>query len=217
MTVGNVVQSPHVQFSSMFSSMFSSCCHLPAVSPGGLRWGFFFFGRDGWLISLRFVFGAWGGSLGASVRANVRVCLAGSGRFYLECTVGSVQFNVQFKGCSKFNGWSWHHCDISVPSQPICVPTHFLSRVFFSCCFGNQGEIPDWGYGTLKRMYQMWLLYFLVLFWNLVCSLASIGCSNCESTGSQAVSVLWLYGNLLGRAALRCALLPAGSLALHRQ
>ena len=63
---------------------------LPAVSRGGLRWGFFFFGWDGWLISLRFVFGAWGGSLGASVRANVRVCLAGSarGRFYLECTVG---------------------------------------------------------------------------------------------------------------------------------
>ena len=52
---------------------FSSCCYLPAVSPSGLRWGFFFFGRDGWLISLRFVFGAWGGSLGASVRANVRV------------------------------------------------------------------------------------------------------------------------------------------------
>ena len=71
-----------------FSSKFSSCCHLPAVGPGGLRWGFFFFGRDGWLISLRFVFGAWGGSLGASVRANVRVCLAGSGRCYLECTVG---------------------------------------------------------------------------------------------------------------------------------
>ena len=34
------------------------------------------------------MFGAWGGSLGASVRANVRVRLAGSGRFYLECTVG---------------------------------------------------------------------------------------------------------------------------------
>ena len=39
------------------------------------------------------MFGAWGmvwygGSLGASVRANVRVCLADSGRFYLECTVG---------------------------------------------------------------------------------------------------------------------------------
>ena len=34
------------------------------------------------------MFGAWGGSLGASVRADVRVCLAGSGRFYLECTVG---------------------------------------------------------------------------------------------------------------------------------
>ena len=61
-------------------------CHLPAVGPGGLRWGFFFFGWDGWLIGLRFVFGAWGGSLGASVRADVRVCLAGSGRFYLECT-----------------------------------------------------------------------------------------------------------------------------------
>ena len=29
-----------------------------------------------------------GGSLGASVRADVRVCLASSGRFYLECTVG---------------------------------------------------------------------------------------------------------------------------------
>ena len=68
--------------------LFSSCCYLPAVSPGGLRWCFFFFGRDGWLISLRFVFGAWGGSLGASVRANVRVRLACSGRFYLECTVG---------------------------------------------------------------------------------------------------------------------------------
>ena len=67
---------------------FSSCCHLPAVGPGGLRWGFFFFGWDSWLIGLRFVFGAWGGSLGASVRADVRVCLAGSGRFYLECTAG---------------------------------------------------------------------------------------------------------------------------------
>ena len=44
------------------SIQFSSCCYLPAVSPGGLRWRFFFFGRDGWLISLRFVFGAWGGS-----------------------------------------------------------------------------------------------------------------------------------------------------------
>ena len=35
---------------------FSSCCYLPAVGPGGLRWCVFFFGRDGWLISLRFVF-----------------------------------------------------------------------------------------------------------------------------------------------------------------
>ena len=70
----------------------ASCCHLPAVGPGGLRWGFFFFGWDSWLIGLRFVFGAWGGSLGASVRADVRVCLAGSGRFYLECTV--VQFRL---------------------------------------------------------------------------------------------------------------------------
>lgn len=64
----------------------------------------------------------------------------------------------------------------------------------FHACFHHdfQGEIPDWGYGTLKRMYQMWLLYFLVLFWNLVCSLASIGCSNCESTGSQAgFALLW--------------------------
>ena len=72
---------------AMYSS-FSSCCHLPAVGPGGLRWGFFFFGWGSWLIGLRFVFGAWGGSLGASVRADVRVCLAGSGRFYLECTAG---------------------------------------------------------------------------------------------------------------------------------
>ena len=47
---------------------FSSCCYLPAVGPGGLRWGFFFFGWDSWLIGLRFVFGAWGGSLGASVQ-----------------------------------------------------------------------------------------------------------------------------------------------------
>ena len=81
----------------------SSCCHLPAVGPGGLRWGFFFFGWDSWLIGLRFVFGAWGGSLGASVRADVRVCLAGSGRFYLECTVGSVQFvmfKVQFRNAA---------------------------------------------------------------------------------------------------------------------
>ena len=73
----------------------------PAVSPGGLRWCFFFFGRDGWLISLRFVFGAWGGSLGASVRANVRVRLACSGRFYLECTQGPVVYmgrsSVQFR------------------------------------------------------------------------------------------------------------------------
>ena len=59
---------------------------------------FSFFGRDGWLISLRFVFGAWGGSLGASVRANVRVRLAGSGRFYLECTVGGP---VVYMGRSK--------------------------------------------------------------------------------------------------------------------
>ena len=64
--------------------MHSSCCHLPAVGPGGLRWCFFFFGWNGWLIGLRFVFGAWGGSLGASVRADVRVCLAGSGRFTLS-------------------------------------------------------------------------------------------------------------------------------------
>ena len=34
--------------------MLRSCCHLPAVGPGGLRWGFFFFGWDGWLIGLRF-------------------------------------------------------------------------------------------------------------------------------------------------------------------
>ena len=67
--------------------MLRSCCHLPAVGPGGLRWGFFFFGWGSWLIGLRFVFGAWGGSLGASVRANVRVRLACSGQFYLECTV----------------------------------------------------------------------------------------------------------------------------------
>ena len=37
------------------------------------------------------MFDAWGGSLGASVRENVRVCLAGSGRFCLEGTVRSVQ------------------------------------------------------------------------------------------------------------------------------
>ena len=85
----------------MFSS--GSCCHLLAVSPGGLRWCFFFFfGREGWLISLRFVFGAWGGSLRASVRAcvraNVRVRLAGSGRFCLECTVGGP---VVYMGRSK--------------------------------------------------------------------------------------------------------------------
>ena len=77
-----------IYHTSSNSVQFSSCCYLPAVSPGGLRWGFFFFGWDTWLIGLRFVFGAWGGSLGASVRTNVRVCLAGSGRFYLECTVG---------------------------------------------------------------------------------------------------------------------------------
>ena len=49
---------------------------------------FFLFGRSGWLIRLRFVFGVWGESLGASVRASVRVRVACSGRFYLECTVG---------------------------------------------------------------------------------------------------------------------------------
>ena len=77
-----------VSVTGIYHTIPPSCCYLPAVSPGGLRWCFFFFGRDGWLISLRFVFGAWGWSLGASVRANVRVRLAGSGRFYLECTVG---------------------------------------------------------------------------------------------------------------------------------
>ena len=49
-----------------------------------------------WLGQLadRFAFRVWcvgwepRRSLGASVRADVRVCLAGSGRFYLECTVG---------------------------------------------------------------------------------------------------------------------------------
>ena len=30
---------------------FSSCCHLPAVGPGGLRWGFFFFGWGSWQFS----------------------------------------------------------------------------------------------------------------------------------------------------------------------
>ena len=49
-----------VQFSSVQPTTFSSrsCCYLPAVGPGGLRWDFFFFGWDSWLIGLRFVFGA---------------------------------------------------------------------------------------------------------------------------------------------------------------
>ena len=46
--------------------------------------GVFFFVEGCWLIGLRFVFGAWGRGLGAIVRADVRVYLAGSGRCYLE-------------------------------------------------------------------------------------------------------------------------------------
>ena len=80
-------------------SCFSSCCCLPAVGPGGLRWGFFFFGWGSWLIGLRFVFGAWGRGLGASVRADVQMCVCAwlavgvftHGMVYLECAV--VQFS----------------------------------------------------------------------------------------------------------------------------
>ena len=82
-------------------------CYLPAVGPGGLRWGFFFFGWGSWLIGLRFVFGAWGRGLGASVRADVRVCLAGNGRFYLGCTVGgpAVYMGRDKNGQTKRGVW----------------------------------------------------------------------------------------------------------------
>ena len=52
-----------------------------AFSSVQLRWGFYFFGWGSWLIGLSFVFGAWGRGLGASVHADVRVCLAGNRRF----------------------------------------------------------------------------------------------------------------------------------------
>ena len=68
-----------------------SCCCLPAVGPGALRWGFFFFGWGSWLIGLRFVFGAWGRGLGASVRADVQMCECA----WLAVGVFTLQFRSQ--------------------------------------------------------------------------------------------------------------------------
>ena len=73
-----------------------------------------------WLGQLadRFAFRVWSLCLvrGASVRADVRVCLAGSGRFYLECTVGSPVVymgrdkNGQTKRGVRGRGSSWVVC-----------------------------------------------------------------------------------------------------------
>ena len=58
--------------------------YLPSALVG-LRWGFFFV-WDSLLIGLRFGFGAWGRGLGASVRADVRACLASNGMvWYGRC------------------------------------------------------------------------------------------------------------------------------------
>jgi len=63
-------------------------------------------------------------------------------------------------------------------------------------CFHHdfRGEIPDWGYTTLKRTYQMWLVYFFILFYNMIACFASLGCEDCDSVGSQAgFAVLWFF------------------------
>ena len=62
----------------------------------------FFFVWDSWRIGLRFVFGVWGRGLGANVRADVRVYLAGNGRFYLECTVGGPAVSMASSAPSPF-------------------------------------------------------------------------------------------------------------------
>ena len=63
--------------------MFFVVIYLPSVLVVfsvvllSLRWGVFFFGWGSWLIGLRFVFSAWGGSLGAGVRADDCACVLG--------------------------------------------------------------------------------------------------------------------------------------------
>ena len=48
------------------------------------------------------MFGVGGRGLGAIVRAHMRVCLAGSGRCYLECTVGGP---VVYMGRDREGAW----------------------------------------------------------------------------------------------------------------
>ena len=83
------------------------------------------------------MFGAWGGSLGASVRANVRVCLAGSGRFYLECTVGGP---VVYMGRSKngetkraYGAKIFVSCLDKLAGQLVCIYVYRITQAVQRC------------------------------------------------------------------------------------
>ena len=82
------------------------------------------------------MFGAWGGSLGVSVRANVRVRLAGSGRFYLECTVGGP---VAYMGRNKngetksARGKDFVSCLDELAGQLVCIYVHRITPAVQRC------------------------------------------------------------------------------------
>ena len=78
------------------------------------------------------MFGAWGGSLGASVRANMRVCLAGSGRFYLECTVGGpvvyMGRNKNEKTKRAYGARIFVRCLDELARQLVCIHVYRITQ-----------------------------------------------------------------------------------------
>eukprot|EP00041_Stephanoeca_diplocostata_P014484 m.263932 g.263932 ORF g.263932 m.263932 type:complete len:318 (-) comp19714_c0_seq1:1134-2087(-) len=75
----------------------------------------------------------------------------------------------------------------------------------FKPCFHHdfKGEIPEWGYAATKHCYWIWLLYFVSLFWNMICNAVALG-ANDVSHADQSFGLSVAYFFILAPLAYTC-------------
>eukprot|EP00039_Didymoeca_costata_P024587 m.10761 g.10761 ORF g.10761 m.10761 type:complete len:348 (+) comp4315_c0_seq1:1278-2321(+) len=78
------------------------------------------------------------------------------------------------------------------PPFPEGCPNYWCCKPCFHHDF--VGEIPEWGYRVTKRVYQCWVMYFVCLFWNMICMMAALDCKDCDKPVlSVVLSILYFF------------------------